>query len=116
MPGRFARWYVFPRTTWHSRSHSCCEVSPFRLPCVPTGMNIGVRHARSPRVNVKRVARARPSVASTSNRIGESPPRASPSDAIVAPPVRCDTLFTFFSGPLLFLFYGAFNPSIDCRP
>ena len=40
--GRLPKWYVFPRMMRHPRSSSCCEVRPFRVPCVPTGINTGV--------------------------------------------------------------------------
>ena len=36
------RWYVLPRTTRAPVEATSLGVSVFTLPCVPTGMNVGV--------------------------------------------------------------------------
>ena len=65
-------------------------MSPFTVPCVPTGMNMGVRAAHSPRrANCIAPVRARPHVAVTSNDSGAGgvpPVVAAATTAARAPP------------------------------
>jgi hypothetical protein len=42
LPGRTARWYVFPRMTCAPSATSSSGDTVFTDPCVPTGMNTGV--------------------------------------------------------------------------
>ncbi len=41
-PGRSIRWYVLPRTMRAPVDATSPGVSVLTLPCVPTGMNVGV--------------------------------------------------------------------------
>eukprot|EP00055_Hartaetosiga_balthica_P012653 m.62187 g.62187 ORF g.62187 m.62187 type:complete len:116 (+) comp8020_c0_seq1:2204-2551(+) len=66
-PGRVPRWYVFDNMIWHPISSNCFGVTPFIVPCVPTGMNIGVSIVLWGRRRVDALARDVQHLANTSN-------------------------------------------------